>query len=145
MCRTQSVCNRIHWILLAADFVYIDNDISAFNEWFSSCENIFVYDVNEQDDDNSNYVSTDISPKITEAMKIMQKLRLLATTKHLKLHKLIDVYLDSHFSKVSRVFTSGRLYCFNKRFTFFIVRLRWGIKSKPWWNKFFIISTQGSS
>ncbi len=91
-----------------ADFVYIDNHISAFNEWFDSCENIFVYHVNEQDDDDNNSVSTDIPSKITEAMKMMHKLRSLATTKHPPLHELIDVYIDSHFSK-GETYSQSRL------------------------------------
>jgi hypothetical protein len=87
----------------STDFVDIDNDTPAFNNWFNSCENILAYDVNEQDDDDSNPTSTDIQLKITEATEIMQKSRLLATTQQPLLHKLIselefkliDVYIDS--------------------------------------------------
>ncbi|CAF4213616.1 unnamed protein product [Rotaria sordida] len=95
----------------ADDFVEIDNDIPAFNEWFDSCENILVCDVNEQDDDDSNAVSTEIPPKITEAMEMTQKLRLLATTQYPQLHKLIseleskliDVYIDSKKQKQTTI------------------------------------------
>jgi hypothetical protein len=45
----------------AIDFVDIDNDTSAFNEWFTSCEKILACDINEQGDDNSNPISTNIS------------------------------------------------------------------------------------
>ncbi|CAF1110764.1 unnamed protein product [Rotaria sordida] len=86
----------------AGDFVDIDNDIPAFNKWFDSCENILVCDVNEQDDDDdSNAVSTEIPPKIAEAMEMTQKLRLLATTQHPQLHKLISE-LESKLIDVTR-------------------------------------------
>ncbi|CAF2852950.1 unnamed protein product [Rotaria sp. Silwood2] len=67
-----------------------NDNIPAFNEWFDSCKNILVSIMNEQDDDDNNSTSTEIPPKITEAMKMMQKLRLLATTQHSQIHKLIS-------------------------------------------------------
>jgi hypothetical protein len=55
--------------------------IHHINECFDSRENILVCDINEQDDDDeSNPASADIPPKIKEAIEIMQKIRLLATT-----------------------------------------------------------------
>jgi hypothetical protein len=68
-----------------------------------------AYDIIEQDDDDhSNPSSPDIlSPKITEAMEMMQRLRLLLTIQQSQLHKLIselesklvDVYFDSKEEK----------------------------------------------
>ena len=69
----------------AADFVDIDNDIPAFDEWFDSRENILVCHANEQydedEDDDSNYAYTDAPPKITEAIEMIQKLRLYLSNK----------------------------------------------------------------
>ncbi|CAF3615439.1 unnamed protein product, partial [Rotaria sordida] len=56
-------------------------------------------------------VSTEIPPKITEAMEMTQKLRLLATTQYPQLHKLIseleskltDVYIDSKKQKQTTI------------------------------------------
>jgi hypothetical protein len=59
-----------------ADFVNIDNDTPAFNEWFDVYENILACDINEQNNNNddSNFRSSDILPKITEPMKSTEKL-----------------------------------------------------------------------
>ena len=45
------------------EFVDIDDDTPAFDEWFDSCENILSCDTNEQvedDDDNGTFVLTDV-------------------------------------------------------------------------------------
>ena len=94
----------------AAEFVDMDDDIPAFNEWFDSCEYILSWDANDQvddDDDNSTFVPTDMPPKITEAIEMTEKLRLLAIMRQSQLHKLItelqtkliDVYIDSKKQK----------------------------------------------
>ena len=52
----------------AAEFVDMDNDTPAFNEWFDNCEHILSCDANDQvdgDDDNGTFVPTDMPPKIT--------------------------------------------------------------------------------
>ncbi len=59
-----------------ADFVNIDNDTPAFNEWFDAYENILACDINEQNNNNddSNFRSSHIPPKITEPIKSTEKL-----------------------------------------------------------------------
>ena len=88
----------------------MDDDTPAFNEWVNSCEHILSCDANDQvdnDDDNGTLVPTDMPPKITEAIQMIEKLRLLAIMQQPQLHKLItelqskliDVYIDSKKQK----------------------------------------------
>ena len=95
---------------MQAEFVDMDDDTPAFNEWFDSCENILSCNANDHvndDDDNGTFVPTDVPPKITEAIEMTEKLRLLATMQQPQLHKLItelqskliDVYIDSKKQK----------------------------------------------
>ena len=89
----------------AADFVDIDNDTPAYNEWFDSCEQLVVCDIKEQNDDydDDDRIPTESPPKIIEAMEMTRKLHLLATTQQPQLHQLIneleskltDVYINS--------------------------------------------------
>ena len=63
----------------AAESVDMDDDTL---EWFDNCENILSCDANNQvdnDDDNGTFVSTDVSPKVIEAIEMTEKLCLLAT------------------------------------------------------------------
>ncbi|CAF2710547.1 unnamed protein product [Rotaria sp. Silwood2] len=70
--------------LNAADFVDIDNDTPAYNAWFDDCEHLVARDVKDQgddyDDDDDDRIPTESPPKIIEAMGMIRKLQLLATT-----------------------------------------------------------------
>ena len=71
---------------------------------------ILSWDANDQvddDDENGTFVPTDVPPKITEAIEMTEKFRLLVTMQQPQLHqlitelqsKLIDVYIDSKKQK----------------------------------------------
>ncbi|CAF1023635.1 unnamed protein product [Rotaria sordida] len=89
----------------AADFVDIDNDTPAYNEWFDSCEQLVVCDIKEQNDDydDDDRIPTESPLKLTEATEMIRKLHLLTTTQQPQLHQLIneleskltDVYINS--------------------------------------------------
>ncbi|CAF1597859.1 unnamed protein product [Rotaria magnacalcarata] len=89
----------------AADFVDIDNDTLAYNEWFDQCEQLVLCDIKGQDDDydDDGQILTESPPKLTEAMEMIRKLHLLAITQQPQLHQLIneveskltDVYINS--------------------------------------------------
>ena len=102
----------------AADFIDIDNGVSAFNEWVGSCNDILVCDIGQQDDDNGNgeasddnsdHPTIDSPPKITEVVQILQKLRLFVAIQEPQLHpliselesKLFDLYIDSKKKKTN--------------------------------------------
>ncbi|CAF4777045.1 unnamed protein product, partial [Rotaria sp. Silwood2] len=78
----------------ADDFIDTDKDVPAFNEWFDNCENLIACDVielhDDGDDDEDECKSTESPPKITEAMEMIRKLHLLATTQQPQLHSLIN-------------------------------------------------------
>jgi len=38
----------------ATDFIDVDKDTHAFNEWFDNCENLIAYDIIVSDDDYNN-------------------------------------------------------------------------------------------
>ncbi|CAF1308443.1 unnamed protein product [Didymodactylos carnosus] len=69
-------------IMTAADFVDIDNDTPVSNERF---DNLIIYQQKP--------------PKITEAMEMIRKLHLLATTQQPQLHQLINE-LESKLTEV---------------------------------------------
>ncbi|CAF3232233.1 unnamed protein product [Rotaria sp. Silwood2] len=108
----------------AGDFIDMDKDVPAFNEWFDNCENLIGCDVielhDDGDDDEDECKSTESPPKITEAMEMIQKLHLLTTAQQPQLHSLIneiefrltDIYIDS---KVKRQTT---LEDFEKKLSF---------------------------
>ncbi|CAF3309291.1 unnamed protein product [Rotaria socialis] len=76
----------------AADFVDIDNDTPAYNEWFDQCEQLVLCEIKGQDDDynDDDQILTESPPKLTEAMEMIRKLHLLAITQQPQLHQLIN-------------------------------------------------------
>jgi hypothetical protein len=93
----------------AADFVDIDIDVPAYNEWFDNYEQLVICDIKEQDDDYDDdcLITTELPPKLPEAMEMIRKLHLLAITQQPHLHQLIneleskltDIYIDSKTKK----------------------------------------------
>ncbi|CAF4815678.1 unnamed protein product, partial [Rotaria socialis] len=94
----------------------IDNDTPAYNEWFDNCEHLVACDIkiqddDDDDDDDDDRIPTESPPKIMEAMEMLSKLHLLATTQESQLHQLIsqleskltDVYIHSKAKKTSKI------------------------------------------
>lgn len=93
----------------ATDFVNIDNDVPAFNEWNDNCEYLIgcdmieLDDLNDENSEDDDYMSTETVPRITDALEMIQKLHLFATAQQPQLHSLIsdleskltDIYVDS--------------------------------------------------
>ncbi|CAF4770373.1 unnamed protein product [Rotaria socialis] len=80
----------------AVDFIGIDNDTPAYNEWFDNCEHLVACDIKKQnDDDDDDRIPTESPPKIMEAMEMLSKLHLLATTQESQLHQLISQSLSN--------------------------------------------------
>ena len=93
----QSIC--------ASEFVEVDADIPAFNEWNDVESDLVVVDQegnskrnidnNEEDDDLPN----ETPPKLIEAMDMVRRLHLLAATQQSQLHSLIS-QLDSQLTQL---------------------------------------------
>lgn len=100
----------------AAELVSIDDDIPAFNQWTDEKEAIREmvaasgtdepqFFEEEEEEESRN----DIAPKLPEALDMVRKLHLFASTEHPELHSLLseleskmtDVYLDWKSSKQS--------------------------------------------
>ena len=97
----------------AAELVSIDSRIPVFNEWTDESEAIrqmaefhIVDEMNNVDDEDS---IEEVVPKLPEALNMLRKLHLFASTEHPELHpllselesKMTDVYLDWKSSKQS--------------------------------------------
>ncbi|CAF1143326.1 unnamed protein product [Adineta steineri] len=89
--------------MCANDFVNIDDDIPAFNIWSDGAEKILLADgFSNEDVDPDENKTVEEPPSLSEAVKMLRRLRLLTTTSHPELHsfvlqfqsKLIDIYLD---------------------------------------------------
>jgi hypothetical protein len=90
--------------LTANEFVEIDYETPAFNEWNDIDENLIAVDEdcgdkitidNNEDDD----MPTEIPPKLTEAMEMVRRLHILAATQQPQLHTLIS-QLDSQLTQL---------------------------------------------
>ncbi|CAF4026659.1 unnamed protein product [Rotaria sp. Silwood1] len=90
--------------LNANEFVEIDSETSAFNEWNDIDDNLIVVDAgcgdnittdNNEDDD----MPTEAPPKLTEAMEMVRRLHILAATQQPQLHTLIS-QLDSQLTQL---------------------------------------------
>ena len=97
----------------AAELVSVDSRIPVFNEWTDESEAIrqmaevhIVDEMNNVDDEDS---IEEVVPKLPEALNMLRKLHLFASTEHPELHplltelesKMTDVYLDWKSSKQS--------------------------------------------
>ena len=90
--------------LTANEFIEIDSETPAFNEWNDIDDNLMVVDAdcgdnittdNNEDDD----MPAEAPPKLTEAMDMVRRLHILAATKQPQLHILIS-QLDSQLTQL---------------------------------------------
>ncbi|CAF1622589.1 unnamed protein product [Adineta ricciae] len=89
----------------ATDFVDVDADLPAFNEWNDDSEKLISIHVipNEDPAQNEDF-EVEQPPSVTDAIQLLRRLRLLTTARYPELHsllsqfqsKLIDIYLDSN-------------------------------------------------
>ena len=90
--------------LTANEFVDVDNEIPAFNEWNDDESNLITVDEDlsnqvgksrDEDDD----VPAEPPPNLFEAMEMLRRLHLLASTQHPHLHSLVS-QLDSQLTQL---------------------------------------------
>ena len=88
--------------LSASEFVELDDDTPAFNEWSDGDEDLIIVDtefgnkINNEDDDE---IPTESAPKLLEAMEMVRRLHLLAATQQPQLHSLVS-QLDSQLTQL---------------------------------------------
>jgi hypothetical protein len=96
----------------ASDFVDIDSEVPSFNEWNDEPEHLLHVDIDQMDEEEANQDDTRAAPpKLSEAMEMLERFRLLSTTTHPQLHPIIaqlesqltDLYLESKVSKQSKI------------------------------------------
>ena len=97
----------------AVELVSIDSDIPVFNEWTDESDAIRqmaeVHIIDEMDNMDEEDSIEEVVPKLPEALDMLRKLHLFASTEHPELHSLLseleskmtDVYLDWKSSKQS--------------------------------------------
>jgi hypothetical protein len=98
----------------AMELINIDANIPVFNEWNDDsgilCE-IINHDYNEDDIEKETMMTEELPPKLPEALEMIRRLHLLASTEQPELHVLIseleskitDIYVDSKTSKQSSI------------------------------------------
>ena len=88
--------------LSASEFVELDDDTPAFNEWSDGDEDLIIVDtdfgnkINNEDDDE---IPTESAPKLLEAMEMVRRLHLLAATQQPQLLSLVS-QLDSQLTQL---------------------------------------------
>lgn len=90
--------------LSANEFVEMDADIPAFNEWNDSNDNLIIINEecsNKNNDDNNEEddIPTEAPPTLVDAMEMVRRLHLLASTQQPQLHSLIS-QLDSQLTQL---------------------------------------------
>jgi hypothetical protein len=93
--------------MTAEEYLNIDSDIPTFNEWNDNSKKILIVDSmnqsNESEEEEEGDNNGQIPPKLSEAIEIVQRLRLFSITQCPQLYraindiefKLTDLYLDS--------------------------------------------------
>ena len=98
--------------LSATQYMMIDDEIPAFNEWEDNPETISVTEDIEQDQEEIEHESTlEEPPSLVDALEMIRKLHLLVSTRQPELHQLVselelklaDTYIDSKSSKQSSI------------------------------------------
>ncbi|CAF2189462.1 unnamed protein product [Rotaria magnacalcarata] len=88
--------------LSAIEFIEVDEDTSAFNEWNDVDNSLIIVDEqrhNNDDNDEDDDMPTETPPKVIEAMEMVRRLHLLAATQQPQLHSLIS-QLDSQLTQL---------------------------------------------
>ena len=97
------------------EYINIDSDVPTFNEWNDNCEKILTVDSinrsNESEEEEEEENNGQTPPKLSEAIEIVQRLRLFSITQCPQLYraiseiefKLTDIYLDSKVSVQSTI------------------------------------------
>jgi hypothetical protein len=90
--------------LTANEFIEIDSETPAFNEWNDTDDDLIVIDENcgdkvTTDNDEDYDMPTETPPKLTEAMEMVRRLHILAATEQPQLHSLIS-QLDSQLTQL---------------------------------------------
>ncbi|CAF3961826.1 unnamed protein product [Rotaria sp. Silwood1] len=94
----------------ANEFVKLDDEIPVFDEWDNNTDNLStIKDVQNDQDDKDDDVIQEQPPSLVEALEMIRKLHLLASTRQPQLHQLVteleskltDAYIDSKTSKQS--------------------------------------------
>ncbi|CAF2766906.1 unnamed protein product [Rotaria sp. Silwood2] len=90
--------------LSAKEFVEMDLDIPAFNEWDDFDNNVTIVDEeygnkNQNNNDEDDDISTEAPPKFIDAMEMVRRLHILASTQHPELHSLVS-QLDSQLTQL---------------------------------------------
>ncbi|CAF5037718.1 unnamed protein product [Rotaria sp. Silwood1] len=96
----------------ANEFVKLDDEIPVFDEWDNNTDNLStIKDVQNDQDDKDDDVIQEQPPSLVEALEMIRKLHLLASTRQPQLHQLVteleskltDAYIDSKTSKQSSI------------------------------------------
>ena len=94
------------------EFVKLDDEIPVFDECDNNIDNLLtVEDVQNDQDDKDEEVIQEQPPSLVEALEMIRKLGLLASTRKLQLYQLVtdleskltDAYIDSKSSKQSSI------------------------------------------
>ena len=96
--------------LSASDFVNVDEETPVFNEWDDHTENRSTIEDPEQDQDDDEMAQEE-PPSLADALEMIRKLHLLASTRQPELHQLVtdlgskltDAYIDSKTNKQSSI------------------------------------------
>ena len=104
--------------LSASEFVEVDDETPAFNEWNDPGDPLIIVNEDfgnhkneeeEQDDDES--LTNEAPPKLIDALEMVRRLHLLANTEQPQLHSLIS-QLDSQLTQLfihSKVFKQTKI------------------------------------
>ncbi len=96
----------------ANEFVNFDEEVPVFNECDNNEDNTsIIVDIRHDQDDKDDEVIQDQPPSLVEALEMIRKLHLLASTRQPELHQLVadleskltDVYIDSKSNKQSSI------------------------------------------
>lgn len=96
----------------ANEFVKLDEDIPVFDEWNNGKENLLTIEgVQNDEDDKDDEMIQEQPPSLVDALEMIRKLHLLASTRQPELHQLVtnleskltDAYIEAKTNKQSSI------------------------------------------
>ncbi|CAF2204437.1 unnamed protein product [Rotaria magnacalcarata] len=83
--------------LSVTEFIEVDEEIPAFNEWNDIGNSLIIVDEQRHNNDEDDDMPTETPPKVIEAMELVGRLHLLAATQQSQLHssQLTQLFIDS--------------------------------------------------
>ena len=94
----------IDGLFIRRKFVEMDSDIPAFNEWDDSDNDVTIVGEeygtkNPNNNDEDDDIPNEAPPKLIDAMEMVRRLHILASTQHPELHSLVS-QLDSQLTQL---------------------------------------------